>query len=245
VNTGRGIGVIDTLHLVEVAQAVLVLEQSGMQHPAIAPIKKWFEDYLIWLTTSKNGTDERDEANNHGSCWVLQAAAFARLTGNNAVIEFCRKRFKQRLIPVQIAPDGRQPLELARTKPFGYCLFNLEALGAAAHILSRQRENLWSYQTSDGRSLAKAAAFMFPYIQDKSSWPFAKDVEYFDQWPVRQSSLLFGGLALKRRQYLAQWKLLDPDPAVPEVIRNFPIRQPRLWIKNLPAAQTKMLKQYS
>ena len=36
---------------------------------------------------------------------------------------------------------------------------------------------------------------MFPFIADKGSWPFAHDVEYFDQWPVRQPSLFFAGLA--------------------------------------------------
>jgi hypothetical protein len=30
--------------------------------------------------------------------------------------------------------------------------------------------------------------------------------------------------------YVALWKTLNPDPVVPEVIRNFPVRQPLLWM---------------
>jgi len=55
-------------------------------------------------------------------------------------------------------------------------------------------------------------------------------VQYFDQWPVRQPSLLFAGLAFSRTDYLKLWRRLNPDPTVAEVIRNFPIRQPVLWL---------------
>jgi hypothetical protein len=34
--------------------------------------------YLDWMQTSKNGHEERDGNNNHGTCWVLQAGEFAR-----------------------------------------------------------------------------------------------------------------------------------------------------------------------
>lgn len=70
---------------------------------------------------------------------------------------------------------------------------------------------------------------MFPFIADKSKWPYKDDVEYWDDWPVRQPSLLFAGIALDRAQYFPVWRRLNPDPTVPEIIRNYPIRQPLLW----------------
>ena len=54
--------------------------------------------------------------------------------------------------------------------------------------------------------------------------------EYFDDLPVRQPSLLFGGLAYNNNAWIDLWKTLNPDPTVPEIIRNFPIRQPVLWV---------------
>ncbi len=232
INTGRGIGVIDTLHLVEVARAVAVLDSGSPQRFRLAhgdAIRDWFRAYLTWLTTSKNGTDERDEQNNHGSCWALQAAEFARLVGDEAVRSFVRDRFRTRLIPDQIAPDGSQPRELARTKPYSYSLFNLDVLATLAHVASDDGD-LWRFATSDGRSLARALAFMAPYIADKARWPFKPDVEYFDALPVRQVALLFGGQALGRTADLDLWKRLNPDPQLPEIIRNFPLRQPLLWV---------------
>jgi hypothetical protein len=230
VNTGRGTGIIDTIHLVEVVRGASVIDESGALSAADRRgIRQWFADYLTWLTTSKNGRDERDAKNNHGTCWVMQAAEFAQYTGNSDVTNFCRERFKNVLL-AQMANDGSFPQELRRTKPYNYSIFNLETMSAACQILSDSRENLWQFELPDGRSMKKAAAFLYPYLADKSKWPYSPDVMYYDQWPVRQVSLLFAGLAYNEPKYLELWAKLNPDPAVEETIRNYPIRQPVLWV---------------
>src|SRR4029077_1689160 len=191
-STGRGIGVIDTIHLVEVARAVEALEGT-LSKSEVAGIKNWFVDYLSWMTTHPYGIEERNAKNNHGTCWVMQVAAFARLTANQDLTAFCRDRFRTVLAPNQIAADGSFPLEMTRTKPYGYSLFNLDAMSAICQILSTPRENLWAFELPDGRGIRKAVAFMAPYIRDKSKWPKPPDVMYDQEWPMRQCSLLFAG----------------------------------------------------
>ena len=73
--------------------------------------------------------------NNHGTCWVTQVAAFAELTGDAKLTAYCRDRFMTVLIPNQEAADGSFPQELARTKPYGYSLFNLDAMAIIAQTL--------------------------------------------------------------------------------------------------------------
>ncbi|MGA8367652.1 MAG: alginate lyase family protein [Candidatus Acidiferrales bacterium] len=231
VTTGRGTGIIDTIHLVEVVRSIPVIERSGaLSADEAQQLKKWFADYLVWMTTSKNGLAERDTKNNHAVCWIMQASEFAAYTGASDLTDFCRARFKQVIVPGQIAADGSFPLELRRTKPYGYCLFNLDAMSTVCQILSTPEDNLFSFALPDGRGFARAMAFMFPFIADKSSWPYPHDVEYFEYWPVRQPSLLFAGIALARPEYFKVWRRLDPDPTVEEIIRNYPIRQPLLWV---------------
>jgi hypothetical protein len=225
--TGRGTGIIDTLHLVEVARAAWQLDLNARD---LAGVKKWFAAYLEWMTTHPYGITERDAKNNHGTCWVTQVAAFAQLTGNASLIGYCRNRFKTVLIPNQEAADGSFPLEQARTKPYGYSLFNLDALAIAAQIMTTREDNLWTWQMPDGRGMARALAYMFPFIADKKKWPKPPDVMYDKEWPVRQPSLLFAGLALDKKAYLDLWKTLDADPTVEEVLRNLPVRQPVLWV---------------
>jgi hypothetical protein len=229
--TGRGTGVIDTIHLVEVARAIPLLAQAKALSPAdFEATRKWFAEYNVWMTTSKNGMEEGAAKNNHGTCWLMQVAAFAKLTGDQKLIAYCIDRFKSVIVPGQIEPDGSQPQELRRTKPYGYCLFNLEALATVCQILSENGENLWAFQTADGRGVKKAIEYMYPFLKDKKTWPKPADVMYFEYWPMRQEALLFGGLAYQRADYLDLWKTLPADSEVDEIIRNFFIRQPALWV---------------
>ena len=110
-------------------------------------MRAWFTDYLRWMTTSPHGIDEREAKNNHGTCWVAQVAEFSRYTGDEELSAFCRERFKSALVPNQIAANGSFPLELARTKPYGYCLFNLDAMALHARYFPLSSDNLWSYRT--------------------------------------------------------------------------------------------------
>jgi hypothetical protein len=232
---GRGIGVIDTLHLVEVARALEVLAGApGLSRAERDGVVRWFADYLRWMTTDANGIEEREAKNNHGTCWVTQVAAFARLTGDEERLAFCRGRFKTVLVPNQVAADGSFPLETARTKPYGYSLFNLDAMATAAWLLSTPGEDLWRFDLPDGRGLRRAVAFMVPFIRDRRKWPFPPDVMYDDQWPLRHASLLFAGLAYGEAAYLDLWKTLPADSAVDEVVRNFFVRQPLLWVPTSP-----------
>ena len=229
--SGRGIGIVDTIHLVEVARAIEILkDSSALSMSELGGITQWFTDYLTWLTTSKNGLEEREAKNNHGTCWVMQVSAFAHLTGDQKLLDYCRDRFKTEIVPNQIAADGSFPQELRRTKPYGYSLFNLEAMATICQILSAPEDNLWTFQLFDGRGVKRSMEYMTPFIRDKKSWPLKPDVMYDREWPMRQNSLLFAAFAFDRKDYLALWKELPADSSVEEVIRNFFIRQPVLWV---------------
>ncbi|HLZ89104.1 MAG TPA: alginate lyase family protein, partial [Puia sp.] len=190
-----------------------------------------FTRYLQWLTTHPYGREEMNTLNNHATCWVMQVAAFARFTGNDTLMDLCRQRFKTVLLPGQMGADGSFPLELKRTKPYGYSLFNLDAMATICQLLSTPGDDLWTYTTEDGRNMEKGIGFLYPYIADKSKWPFAHDVMYWDQWPVAQPALVFGAEAFGRRDWLETWVRLNHEPENGEVIRNLPVRHPLIWMR--------------
>ena len=231
--TGRGIGLIDAYHLVEVAQSAYVLiEKKGISADDGEKIKAWFAAFLDWMTTHPYGIAEMNAKNNHGTCWAVTAGMFAKLVDNKEQLLFCRDRFKNVLLPNQMAADGSFPLELERTKPYGYSLFNMDAMANLAEILSVPNDDLWQFTTSDGRSLQKGMEFLFPYISDKNSWPFAKDIYIWDEWPVRQSCLLFTGIAYQQEEYIDTFLKLPAYSTNDEVIRNLPVRHPVIWLAN-------------
>ncbi|MFA9438345.1 alginate lyase family protein [Uliginosibacterium sp. sgz301328] len=236
--TGRGIGIIDTVHLAEVALAVKAAHAvGGIPDSEFGAIQAWFADYLAWISTHPYGVAESNWHNNHGTCWALQAAAFAHLTGNAAALADCRRRLLEVLMPQQMAANGGFPKELARTKPFGYSIFNLDVMSALAQLLSTPDENLLRHELPDGRSMVRGIEFLAPFLADKDTWPGAEDVMYWDEWPVRQPALLFGALSAGREDWLALWQRLPADPEVFEVRRNYPVRNPSIWLAVVPLAR--------
>ena len=252
VNTGRSVGVIDTLHLAEVALGIEALRGSqAFTKDEEAAVAGWFRDYLKWMTTHPYGVDESNAKNNHGTCAWLQIACFAHLTGDAEKLAAARTRLKEVLLPNQMAADGSFPQELRRTKPYGYSIFNLDVMTALAVVCSTPQANLLTWSLPDGRSLVKGVAWLAPFIADKNAWLknvrraslnaqadatmtgdlVKPDVMYWDDWPARQPCLIFGALAAGREDWLATWQKLDADPQVEEIRRNFPIRQPVLWVR--------------
>lgn len=233
VATGRGIGIIDTIQLMEVVQGIEAMQSAGVINKKdISAIQEWFSQYLNWLTTHPYGIDEMNAKNNHGTCWTMQTACFARFTHNQQLLTFCRNRYKEVLLPTQMAADGSFPLELKRTKPYGYSIFNLDAMTTLCQLLSTPQDNLWMYETADGRSIKKGIAYLYPYLKDKNTWPFAKDVMHWDSWPVAQPALVFGAAAYQQTEWLNTWKALEHEPTNDEVIRNLPVRHPLIWLNN-------------
>ena len=234
-STGRSYGIIDTLHLVEVARAASFLttgfRTNGMLNAHEADtVKSWFGSYLDWLSHSERGMKERDAENNHAFCWALQAAEFARLAGDDAARNEVYRRYREILLPNQMDAIGSFPRELARTKPYSYSIFNFDVMAGLCQSLKGLAPDPPSFHLADGRGLCKGAEFIFPYVKDKSAWTWAKDVEHFDALPARSPGLLFSGINCHEQKYIDLWKTLNPDPADKEIIRNYPIRQPLLWV---------------
>ena len=228
--SGRGIGIIDTLHITDIPFALEVLKKSNsLTNDIYNKMVRWFEDYLEWMTTHQHGFDESNEPNNHGICYYVQVAVFALFTENTQLLEHCREMFFKKVI-VQMNKDGGFDKELARTKPYGYSLFVLDNFITLCHVLSDKKNNFWEYKTTDGRCARKANEFMIPYIKNKEIWPYKKDVEYFDDYPSRMSFMVFGGYVLGIKELIQIYQSLPEESYVDEVRRNTTIRQPFLWI---------------
>lgn len=229
--TGRGIGIIDAIQLMEVAQGLYVMQEDpAMDQEVLGKIKSWFHQYLEWVTTHPYGVEERDEKNNHATCWAMQVACFARFVGDTPLMNFCRDRYKNVLLPNQMAENGSFPQEMARTKPYGYALFNLDAMATICQILSTPEDDLWQYTAGEGKSMHKGLEFMLPYVLDKSSWPLKPDVMYWEDWPVATPAFIFAASRFKDQKWLDAWKPFEHFPKVAEVIRNLPVRNPLIWL---------------
>ena len=209
----------------------------------VAQIKAWFKEYLTWLTENRTALLARDAKDRHGSSWLLQTAAAAKLTGNETLLSECRHRFKTVTVRAQINADGLFPHELTTENPFRNSLYNLDLLGGVCQIISTQFENVWEHELQDGPGMRSAIAKHAYYIHDRLKWPYPADAKHFNLLPCRRPALVFAGRAYAEAEYVTLWRTLNPDPTDPDILRSFPIRQPVLWLPIARAAMTPSFSQ--
>lgn len=173
VNTGRGIGLIETRGLTRVVDAIgLLAEAKSLTPDDRRGLREWFSNFLRWMQESKNGREEAAAKNNHGTWYDVQVVSFALFTGQNVLARQVLQTARQKRIALQIEPDGRQPLELARTKAWGYSNGNLDGLMQLATLGERAGVDLWNFKTRDGRSIRKALEFLIPVALGEEQWRY-------------------------------------------------------------------------
>lgn len=170
-NDGRGEGLIEMHLLPQVGEALTLIAPSGAwSDDDRAAFHTWLSRYADWLATSKNGREESNAKNNHGSWCDVQTAYLALALGRTDQAKALLQSDLQRRIARQIEADGRQPLELARTKSLNYCLFNLEALFELGELGRNVGIDYWRFETADHRSLDAALRYLAPYADPTKDW---------------------------------------------------------------------------
>lgn len=238
---GRGIGIIDTLHLIDLPAAITIL-RNRMEAAVWDGLQQWFKEYLHWMNTHPHGLEEREWHNNHSVTWFAQAASYARFVGDKKMLAFCRERYKHVLLNGQMAQDGSFSQELKRTKPYNYSCFVLDNMAAICLFASEEEDSLWEFTLEDGRGLKKGLEFMLPFLQDKEKWPYGKDKEHDDVWPVAMPFMLFVGLYFQKPEYLSLWNRLEKYPASEEIRRNISIRCPYLFLEGKDGKSYELLR---
>jgi hypothetical protein len=180
VNTGRGIGLIETRDLVDVVDAIGLLAGSKSWTAADQKaIGEWFGKFLQWMRESKNGREESKAKNNHGTYYDVQMISFALFVGKNDLARQIAETAKEKRIALQVEPDGRLPLELERTKAWSYSNMNLDGLMRLARLAENVDVDLWSYKTQDGRSIRAALDYLYPYAIEGRHWEY-QQIEGFN-----------------------------------------------------------------
>lgn len=158
---GTKSGIIDSRAILWVIQGVEFIRISNkLSNSDEQQFKLWCKSYLDWLLTSEFGINEEKSENNHGTFYDLQVVGFADYSGDErTAIEFL-EHVKTKRIEKQILPDGSQPLELNRTRPHMYSIFNLSALVELADLADKYGIDLWNYKTKKCGSIKDAIDFL-------------------------------------------------------------------------------------
>ncbi|MEA5090211.1 alginate lyase family protein [Solidesulfovibrio sp.] len=243
---GSGFGIIDARRLPEVCDAATLLSGSRAWSEAdMAGLRAWVAAYLDWLLESPQGRQAREARNNQGSWYDVQVAGCALFCGRPQQAREALARFPER-VAAQIAPDGAQPLELARTRSLSYSLSNLEALFRLMLLGDRLGLDLWHAAATDKGGPRRALEFLMPYLGQGAPWPYEQitpvghaqgqalllrlaALHYGDPAYGAAFDRVFGKKGAKRRV----WLLYPAQPGgrfeAAAVSPTPPPRQPDLW----------------
>jgi unsaturated chondroitin disaccharide hydrolase len=171
VTPGRGIGILDVRHMPRLLDAIRLIDGSPSWTTSDETrFESWCREYLKWLRESQNGKEERAEKNNHGTLYDMQAASLALFLGDSAFAKELLGPSARARVESQIAQEGSQPLELDRTRPIHYSLFNLDAFTALAEMGRHVGSDLWHFRGPKGQSIAGALRFVAPYTDTSRKW---------------------------------------------------------------------------
>jgi hypothetical protein len=223
------------------AVAIRALEGS----PAFTPgaddrIARLVPRLSVWLRDSERGKERGEEHQQPRRRLLAAVAAFCQVAPDEALLAECRRQFKEVFVAVQMAPDGSFPLELKRTKPYAYSIFQLDNLASLCQLLATPEDNLWTFELPDGRGMRKAMAYLYPYLADKSPGRWPPDVMAWDAWPVRPVLLSSAARRWARRSTSTCGRSLKPDPADFEIRRNNAVTQPVLWMNHTRPVDTTL-----
>ncbi|MFF1294758.1 MULTISPECIES: alginate lyase family protein [unclassified Streptomyces] len=171
---GRAIGIIDfSQSYTAVLDAIALLETGapGWSRTDRTAMTRWNADFLDWLAHSDFGTQEAAATNNHGTFYDLLLAGLAYATGDKGLARRTVLDARARRIAPQIAADGSQPQELARTRSWHYSTFDLVAYSRLADIGRHVGVDLWAYRGPDGQGLFKAVDYLLPAATATAPWP--------------------------------------------------------------------------
>ncbi len=168
-NQGESSGIVEFRYLISLLEVVpILLESKSLSEGDYQKFKDWLEKYFTWLTNSNMGIEASKLENNHHTWYNAQVLAIALFLNKQDYVEKIIEDTKSNIIAKQIEPDGKQPLELTRTRSLTYSLFNLEALFIIAKLAQKQQSDLLNFKTKDGCSILTAYNFILVY-KDKCS----------------------------------------------------------------------------
>ena len=215
-NNGQGAGVIDGRPFIRAIQGMEFLSQTSSWAPAEqTAVRKWFEEYLHWLTTSKNATDEKKSGNNHASWWTAQVAAVASFVEDGRAQQMAFNYYRDRIFPRQIRPNGSAPREEVRSRSLTLSAFNLEAFTLVCRMAqvhgASGTADLWNIRARNGATVSTVIDYLSPYLVDPKKWSKEQAVEI----PTDSLAFLaFAGMGLKKPEYLDLFRKLEhPDSA--------------------------------
>lgn len=176
---GRVTGIIDTLNLIHVADAIGMLSSSpAMTGEILSGLRRWFGDYAEWLSTDPMAREDWGLKQNHGLSYHGQIMNYSRLAGDEGRAREHAKILSGLAVKM-VAADGSLPEEIERTRSWHYSLYALEILFYSIGAARGLGVDMLAPENESGRSIRRAVDYLCGFIDNPDAWPY-KEIKGVD-----------------------------------------------------------------
>ncbi|KAM5536812.1 hypothetical protein V8D89_009530 [Ganoderma adspersum] len=159
---GTHTGLLDLKCMAKIVSGILILRGGKVPEwtsEVDTGFVNWTKEYIPWLTSAPIALEEKAATNNHGTFYYNQLAALQILVGDTAGAKQTVEEYFTTQYKWQIAANGDQPLETARTRPYHYRAYNLAAMITNAKLGQYVGYGAWNLTTSNGTTIKDALAY--------------------------------------------------------------------------------------
>ncbi|KAJ7915904.1 chondroitin AC/alginate lyase [Mycena leptocephala] len=162
--TGSFTGILDLRGFAKIASGILILRQHGSSDWTAdidSQMVAWCKNYINWLQTAPTATQAAAAKNNHGTFYVNQLMALKLIVNDTAGATTLGRGYFGGIYKGQIQPNGNQPMEASRSRPYHYRNFNIAGMITNARLLkyADPTSNDWN-TTSHGATIQTAIDFL-------------------------------------------------------------------------------------
>ncbi|KAI0342368.1 chondroitin AC/alginate lyase [Trametopsis cervina] len=160
--TGTHTGILDLKGMTKITSGVLALragKAAEWTSDLDGQFVDWLNKYIGWLTTANIALQEKNATNNHGSFYFNQLASLQLLVNDKSGAQTTIEEYFNGIYLGQIAANGDQPLETARTRPYHYRAYNLAAMITNARLGEYVGIIAWNKTTTAGTTIQSACDY--------------------------------------------------------------------------------------
>jgi hypothetical protein len=183
-----------------------------------AKMREWVNAYVKWLKTDPMAKGAQKGANNHGTWFAAQMALLQLYLNDSKGAAKTVKDAFTLLFPNQFDAEGKQPMELSRTRSIDYTVMNMRGWLNIARLGQLAGVDYWTYKAPQWQSLEKGLEFLAPYTASRSKWPY-KQIKRIKRMDIFE---------LMQRAYNAYQK-----PVFLKSIESIPVKQVKKSIVQL------------
>ena len=169
-NKGRQYGIVEIDAMNDILDSFrLMCQLNGIDKKTKRSFRRWCENMMTWLRYSENGKAESLATGNISTIYDVTLFNLAVFCGEMEIADSITNAFAASRLERQIMSDGTQPVELVRTRGFGYSVANL------THFVDFcvMQERLGRHYYAEHRDIINSAVnYLLQFVGNRKAFPY-------------------------------------------------------------------------